>query len=33
MTDEEHITSLKQAIETLYANGMVVQFGRREGSV
>jgi hypothetical protein len=33
MTDEEHITSLKQATETLYANGMVVQFGRREGSV
>ena len=33
MTDEEHITSLKQAIATLYANGMVVQFGRREGLV
>jgi hypothetical protein len=26
VTDEEHITSLKQAIETLSANGMVVQF-------
>jgi hypothetical protein len=33
MTDKEHITSLKQAVETLNANAMVVQFGRREGSV